>query len=131
MSDVTLNAFVARGTTAERTAFVPDPPSPAVGPAQAYVWWDEDLQTLYAYDFGLADWVATGGGGAGHTHVIGETAAGDGVTTAFVLASTPTAGTVAAYINGVRVMTFTVLVDTVTFTAAPANGDEIVFDYIT
>lgn len=68
MADSTLNAFVASGTTAERTAFTPTPPTPASGPDSGYTWWDTDDQALYAYDFGTAAWVATGGGTGTVTH---------------------------------------------------------------
>lgn len=61
MADSTLNRFVGRGTTAQRTAFTPSAPTPASGPSQGYNWWDTDLQTLYAYDFSLAAWVAVAG----------------------------------------------------------------------
>jgi len=67
---------------------------------------------------------------SGGTPVIGEAFTGDGVTVAFVLSSAPVVGTVAAYINGVRVVSFTVAGSTVTFTSAPALGDEILFDYV-
>lgn len=62
MADSTLNRFVATGTTAERTAFTPTPPTPASGPDPGYLWWDTDLQAEYAYDFGTAAWVSTTGG---------------------------------------------------------------------
>jgi hypothetical protein len=61
MSDGTINQFVGTGTTAERTAFVPDPPSPVNPPGNGYTFWDTDTQTLYAWDVGAADWVAAGG----------------------------------------------------------------------
>lgn len=69
MADSTVNRFVATGTTAERTAFTPTPPSPASGPDQGYFWWDTDTQTGWSYDFGLADWVelASGSGGGNVT----------------------------------------------------------------
>lgn len=60
MADSTLNAFVGAGTTAERTSFVPAPPTPATGPDPGYVFWDTDLQQEFAYDFGLSDWVVIG-----------------------------------------------------------------------
>jgi hypothetical protein len=63
MTDATINRIVARGTTAQRTAFVPSPATPASGPAQGYLWWDTDLQEEFAYDFGLAAWVSTAGAG--------------------------------------------------------------------
>lgn len=79
MADSTLNRFVSSGTTAERTAFTPTPPTPASGPDQGYLWWDTDLQEEFAYDFGLADWVSTaGGGGGGITELTGDVTAGPG-----------------------------------------------------
>jgi hypothetical protein len=70
MSDSTLNRFLASGTTADRLAFTPTPPTPASGPDPGYTWWDTDLQALYAYDFGTAAWVATGGGSGGGGAVV-------------------------------------------------------------
>ena len=67
MADSALNQFVSSGTTAERTAFVPDPPTPAAGPDLGYLWWDTDTQTEWAYDFGAADWVELAGGGGSGT----------------------------------------------------------------
>lgn len=72
---------------------------------------------------------ATNGSG-NPTVVAGEAFTGDGSTTAFVLAHTPTAGSVAVYVNGVRVTTWSLSTATVTFTAAPALGDEILVDYV-
>ena len=40
--DLTLNRFLSSGTEAERAAFVPDPPTPASGPDQGYVWFATD-----------------------------------------------------------------------------------------
>jgi len=65
MSDTSTNKFVGRGTTAQRLAFVPNPGTPTPTPAQGYTFWDTDTQRLYAYDFGLAAWVATSSGTAG------------------------------------------------------------------
>lgn len=62
MSDSTLNRFLASGTTAQRTAFTPSPPTPASGPNYGYFWWDTDAQVEYVYDFGTAAWVPTSGG---------------------------------------------------------------------
>ena len=64
MSDSSTNKFVARGTTAQRTAFTPVPGTPTPTPAQGYTYWDTDLQALFAYDFGLAAWVAVAGSGS-------------------------------------------------------------------
>lgn len=61
MSDTTLNLFDSNGPTAARVAFVPNPPTVATGADCGYLWWDTDLQALFAYDFGLADWVQVGG----------------------------------------------------------------------
>lgn len=76
MSDPTLNYYLPWGTTAQRTAFTPNPATPGAGPNQGYLWWDTDLQALYAYDFGLADWVAVGGGGSGTVTNTGTLTAG-------------------------------------------------------
>ena len=65
MSNSKLNQFVASGSTAERTAFVPDPPTPASGPDNGYVWWDTDTQTPWFWDAGGAAWVENAGGGGG------------------------------------------------------------------
>jgi hypothetical protein len=99
MSDATINRFLARGTTAQRTAFTPSAPTPSSGPSQGYLWWDTDLQAEYAYDFGLAAWVATGGGGTGTvTHTGNLTASavmvGNGTADSKVLASLGTTTTV-------------------------------------
>lgn len=65
MADSTLNQFVATGTTAERLAFTPTPPTPPSGPDPGYTWFDTDDSTLYAYDFGAAAWAPAVTGGAG------------------------------------------------------------------
>src|SRR5215204_1755679 len=62
MSDQTLNRYLSRGDTADRTAFVPDPPTPASGPELTYLWWDTDLEALFVYDFVAVDWVPVSGG---------------------------------------------------------------------
>lgn len=66
----------------------------------------------------------------GHQHIVGEPFTGDGMATDFLLANLPVVGSVAVYVNGVRVTTWTLVVDTVSFTVAPANSDEILVDYI-
>lgn len=83
MSDVTLNRFVATGDTAARTAFTPDPPTPASGPDSGYLWFDTDDSTLYAWDG--AAWVPAVTGGTGDvvgpaSSVDAEIALFDGVT---------------------------------------------------
>jgi hypothetical protein len=106
MSDATINRFLARGTTAQRTAFTPSAPTPSSGPSQGYLWWDTDLQAEYAYDFGLAAWVATGGGGTGtvtHTGTLtsGQLIKGNGgvdVTVANLTGDVTTSGSVATTI---------------------------------
>lgn len=50
MADSTLNRFVASGTTAERLAFTPTPPTPASGPAFGYVWFDTTDELVYAWN---------------------------------------------------------------------------------
>lgn len=64
MSDTTLNRFLGRGTTAERLAFTPSPPTPASGPDPGYLWWDKDLQSEFAYDFNSSSWIPTAGSAA-------------------------------------------------------------------
>jgi hypothetical protein len=61
--------------------------------------------------------------------VTGEAFTGDGAETDFVLAHAPTGGSVAVYVNGVRVSSWTLADDTITFDAAPALDDEILVDY--
>lgn len=78
MADGTVNAFVGTGTTAERTAFVPDPPSPVNPPGNGYTFWDSDEQALYSWDAGTAAWVAVTGGGSGITELTGDVTAGPG-----------------------------------------------------
>jgi len=57
MSDTTLNRFLGSGTTTERLAFVPAPPTPAAGPHPGYTFWDTTLQALYAWNVGTSAWV--------------------------------------------------------------------------
>lgn len=77
MTDSTLNRYLASGTTTQRLAFVPDPPTPASGPSPSYLWWDTTLQAEYAYNFGTSAWVAVGGGGAGTVTTTGSPASGN------------------------------------------------------
>lgn len=94
MADSTLNCFVAYGTNAERLAFTPDPPSPASGPDQGYLWYETDTGDFYAWDGSAWDQVNTGGGG-GTGNFIGKqviTATGAGT-------YTPTAGTASIVIE--------------------------------
>lgn len=62
MSDLTLNRFLAYGTAAERAAFTPDPPTPASGPDQGYVWYETDTGALYAWDGSAWDAIEGSGG---------------------------------------------------------------------
>src|SRR5688572_24467737 len=63
MSDLTLNRFLASGTSAERAAFTPSPPTPASGPDAGYVWFETDTNQFYSWD-GSA-WVAISGEAVG------------------------------------------------------------------
>jgi hypothetical protein len=75
MIDQTLNRFVASGPTAARTAFVPNPGTPASGPSPGYTWFDTTLNQLFAWS-GSA-WVSTAGSG-GITQLTGDGTAGPG-----------------------------------------------------
>lgn len=63
MTDATINRFVASGTAAERAAFTPVPPTPASGPAQGYIWIEEDTDHLYVRDDAAGAYI----GPIGHT----------------------------------------------------------------
>lgn len=76
MSDANLNEFVGSGTTTERLAFVPSPPTPAAGPDPGYTFWDTTLQQLFAYNVGTAAWVSVGGTGGGSVTAVGTLASG-------------------------------------------------------
>jgi hypothetical protein len=67
MADSTLNAFDAKGTTAERMAFTPSPPTPATGPDSGYVWFDTDLVALYCWDGAAWQPASAGTGTVTHT----------------------------------------------------------------
>ena len=49
MADSTVNCFVARGTTVQRNAFTPTPPTPASGPTQGYFWYDTTDGQVYSW----------------------------------------------------------------------------------
>lgn len=77
-----------------------------------------------------------GGGGSALVPVSGETPAGaiNGTNTAFILAYAPAAGSVRLFLNGLRLRpgsgnSYTVSGTTVTLTAAPQPGDELLADY--
>ncbi len=67
MTDSTLNRFLASGTNAERLAFTPDPPTPASGPMPTYIWFEEDTEDTFAWDFAGSAWVQINAG-AGVTY---------------------------------------------------------------
>lgn len=87
MADSKINEFLGRGTTAERLAFVPSPPSPPVPPGNAYLFWDEDLQGLFAYDVGGAAWVDLTASGTGTVTSVAMTMPG-----IFSVAGSPVTG---------------------------------------
>ncbi len=68
MSDVALNYYLASGTNAERLAFVPDPPTPAAGPAILYIWFETDTEDTFMFD---SSWHGPLGGGAAFTAAAG------------------------------------------------------------
>lgn len=59
MADSLLNQFVSRGTNAERTAFTPDPPTPASGNDPGYFFYETDTGNTYAWDGSAWDQVNT------------------------------------------------------------------------
>lgn len=61
MSDTTLNQFLARGTSAQRVAFTPSPPTPAAGPSSGYSWFETDTGLLYAWNGSAWQKASTGG----------------------------------------------------------------------
>ena len=66
--------------------------------------------------------------------VDGETPSGavNDVNTVYTLANTPVAGSVKVYLNGVRMKVtedYTISGTTLTFSTAPATGDNILVDY--
>jgi hypothetical protein len=72
-------------------------------------------------------------------HIVGETPSGtvDGTNAAFTLANTPTSGTVAVFVNGMRMKSgagndYTISGTTVTFLtgAIPQTGDVVQVDYL-
>jgi hypothetical protein len=75
MSDTSLNRFLQYGTTAERTAFTPDPPATI---QLVYFFYDTDESVLYI-DFG-SGWVAiNAAGGAAIYELTGDVTAGPGI----------------------------------------------------
>jgi len=104
MSDQTLNRYLASGPTSARTAFVPNPGTPASGPSPGYTWFDTTLNQLFAWS-GSA-WVSTAGSG-GITQLTGDVTAGpgSGSQAATLAASGVTAGT---YGDGTHIPVVTV-----------------------
>lgn len=50
MSDSTFNQFLSRGTSAQRLAYTPNPPTPVSGPLPGYLWFETDPPfNLYAW----------------------------------------------------------------------------------
>ena len=67
--------------------------------------------------------------------VFSEVPAGtiNGSNTLFTLAFTPTAGTLALYLNGLRLKLtedYTLATNTITFVVAPISGDRLLADYL-
>lgn len=61
MSDTTLNQFLSRGTSAQRIAYTPVPPTPAAGPSPGYSWFETDTGLLYAWNGAAWQKASTGG----------------------------------------------------------------------
>ncbi len=78
MSDSALNQFVSQGTTTQRLAQTPTPPTPASGSPLGYFCWDRTLQQMFAYDTNSAAWVAV-------ASVAGTGVTGTGLTSGLVV----------------------------------------------
>lgn len=63
MSDPTLNYYIAKGTNAERTAFTPNPATPAAGPDPSYIFYETDTGNTYMWDGSAWNQINTGSGG--------------------------------------------------------------------
>jgi hypothetical protein len=58
MADSTLNSFLASGTSTERLAFTPNPPTPPSGPNPGYFWFETDTGITYSWNG--TQWVPLG-----------------------------------------------------------------------
>lgn len=81
------------------------------------------------------DGLATGLTIAGQNLIVGEIPSGsiNGINTIFTLASSPTANSVAIYVNGLRMantVDYTISGSTITFLIAPSTGYVILVDYL-
>lgn len=72
MSDTTLNQFLSRGTSVQRIAYTPVPPTPAAGPSSGYFWFETDTGDSYSWTGAAWQKLNTGSGGSsGATSAIG------------------------------------------------------------
>lgn len=91
---------------------------------------------MAALTFTGGTWVIPGGGGGGATAVAGEVPSGtvNGSNAAFTTAHAYLGSTTAAYRNGIREVRGVGYTEsgasTITFTTAPATGDDIQVDYL-
>lgn len=134
--NITDNTTVVTGTAEDATTFTKQALAfvPAVGKEYRLQFLKSD-DVFPAWGFGVLQ-RRDGNDGAelippatASVLVTGEAFTGDGVTMAFVLAHTPAANSVAVYVNGVRVSSWTLAGATITFAAAPVLNDEILVDY--
>jgi hypothetical protein len=102
MSDSALNEFVSQGTTTQRLAQTPTPPTPASGSPLGYFCWDHTLQQMFAYDTIAAAWVAV-------ASVAGTGVTGTGLTSGAVIVGAGSSAIAAdATLAKIKVATITV-----------------------
>ncbi len=65
MSNTVLNQFLSQGTNADRLAYVPDPPTALVSPQPGYDFYETDTGLTYAWDTLTSAWVLKSGGTSG------------------------------------------------------------------
>lgn len=114
MSDTQVNQFDAKGTTAERMGFTPDPPTPASGPDNGYVFYDTDDGTLYCWDG--SSWQPCITGGTGTVTTTGSPASGNltkfsgatSITNGDLSGDISTSGTLVTAIGANKVTTTTI-----------------------
>ena len=120
MSDSKLNQFLARGTSAERVAFTPSPPTPASGPDPLYVWYETDTNNTYVWDGSV--WQLVSGATTTTTPLADTSFLVSGGQVAWVANYQFIVSAAIYYIGGVR---YTSAMQTITLSAADPTNDRI------